>query len=252
MIGASSLMSSHTLPASTSDKNKFASVVRHFIVELEKEPGMSHEMPTLQKRYKIKRRRLYDVTNILTAIGCTEQNGPDGITWLGIDRILPRLVEQKQQSGIANYQLSLEELFPQSNCVGLASLTVSLLLMFPAIGTKVLNLRDVSAFFSRDSQRYKTTLCKLYQITLILGALEITERTENACEVRLRDPFMSIVEGKVQEYPFAIETLLNRENELERRKAEFRQICDKYEHLAAERPTATDRKVPAPEETWED
>jgi hypothetical protein len=245
MIDRSLIMLPQPSPASTSDKNKFASIVRNFIIDLEKAPGKAHEMPALQKQYKIKRRRLYDVTNIMSAIGCTEQTGPDTIIWGGIHRILPSLAEHKQLSGITNFQLSLEELFPQSNCVGLASLTVALLMLFPAIGTKTLNLRDVSAFFSRDWQRYKTTLCKLYQITLILGALEITERTEVACEVRLRERFATLVDGHEPDNPFAIETLLNREKEFERRKAEFRRICDKYQHLGSEEPPAADRKIGA-------
>jgi hypothetical protein len=220
------------IAASSQNKIKFATTIRTMVAELEQAQGTVYSIPTLSKRHQIKRRRFYDVTNIFTTIGCATRSGTDELTWHGISKILPRLLEEKQKSNITNYQLSLAALFLQDNCVGLSSLTTSLLMIFPAIGRDVLNLRDVSAFFSRDTQRYKTTLCKLYQITLILGALEITERTENACEVRIKAPFTRILADEEEENPLAIERLLNRPNSndaaLEERRAEFHKVCVGY------------------------
>jgi hypothetical protein len=138
--------------------------------------------------------------------------------------ILPRLLHEKQTGRINNYQLSLSKLFPRDKCVGLASLTMAFLMLFPAIGTEVLNLHDVSAFFSRDTRRYKITLCKLYQITRILCALKVTERTSNTCEVQIRAPFTLLLEDMTN--PMAIENLLNRPStgaEFRQRREEFHQ-----------------------------
>jgi hypothetical protein len=75
----------------------------------------------------------------------------------------------------------------------------------------MLDLREVSAFFSRDTGRCKSTLCKLYQIARILGALGIIQRTENVCEVKVMPPFRSalVALSEVAD-PLAIESLLNR------------------------------------------
>jgi hypothetical protein len=134
-----------------------------------------------------------------------------------------------------NCQISLTALFPPENCVGLSSLTMALLLMFPAMGTFVINLRQISAFFSSDVHRFKTTLCKLYQITLILGALEIVERTTMPCEVRIKPPFTRLVLDDQETNPFAIRNLLIQTNDyqqaINQRRAEFRSVCTAHARM---------------------
>jgi hypothetical protein len=223
-----------TLPSA--HKTTFTSTIRAIIAELEQRPNSLHSIQFLYQHHQIKRRRLYDVTNILTTIGCASRSGPDFIEWHGVGGVLPWLLREKRDCDISNYRLSLATLFPLANGVGLASLTKSLLLIFPAIGQDVLNLRNVSAFFSRDIQRYKTTLCKLYQITLILGALDITGRTENPCEVRMKPPFTRVLEEDPKQSPLTIASLLNgpnpNEEALEARRVEFRKVWEEIAALA--------------------
>jgi hypothetical protein len=207
-------------------KIKFATTIRRIVAQLEKERNQIHSIPRLYRQHQIKRRRLYDVTNVFTAIGCASRSGTDDIRWDGVREILPRLKSEKEKLEVTKYEIPLSALFPLDNCVDLPSLTISFLMLFVAIDSNVLSMRDASAFFSRDTQRYKTTLSKLYQITLILGALEITERTENPGEVRLKPPFDEILCDKEEENPLAIENLLNRPihraDALEARRADFR------------------------------
>jgi hypothetical protein len=207
-------------------KVRFAASIRAIVAELEEQSGQTHSIPALYLRHHIKRRRLYDVTNVFTAIGCATRIGTDDIRWDGLKGILPHLLERKETLNITNYQIPLSELFPPETCVGLPSLTLSFIMLFPALDTDTLSMRDASAFFSRDSSRYKTTLSKLYQITLILGAIEMTERTENPSEVRLKAPFKELLADEQFRNPLAIEKLLNRPirnaDALEIRKVEFR------------------------------
>jgi hypothetical protein len=216
-------------------KAKFSATVRAIIAELGQIPNQPQAIAILHRRHQINRRRLYDVINIFTTIGCATRTDSDHITWHGVHGVLEWLIAEKRARGIANPQLSLLQLFPQENSVGLASLASSLLLIFPAIRQEILNLRDVSGFFARDTQRYKTTLCKLYQITLILGALEVTERAENPCEVRIRAPFAKVIDVDADENPLAIEWLLNRATRSadisDARRAEFRSVCDAHEGI---------------------
>jgi hypothetical protein len=197
-------------------------MIRAIVAQLERERGTVHAIPDIIRQHQIKRRRLYDVTNVFTAVGCATRSGADDIRWEGVSEILPRLFQEKEKLGVGNFQIPLAELFTPDTCVGLMSLTVSFIMLFPALGTDALSLREASAFFSRDTQRFKTTLSKLYQITLILGALEMTERTDSPSEVRLRAPFTAII---TDENPLAIEKLLNRPmrntDAFEARRAEF-------------------------------
>jgi hypothetical protein len=137
---------------------------------------------------------------------------------------------------VTSFHITLIALFPPENCVGFSSLAMALLLMFPAMGTLVINLRQISTFFSIDQQRFKTTLCKLYQITLILGALEIVERTAKPCEVRMKPPFTKLVLDDQQSNPFAIQNLLIETNDyqpgMNQRKAEFRNICAAHTRMS--------------------
>jgi hypothetical protein len=221
---------SHAEGSLSLEKAGFATVIRALVSELERHPGKAHSLIELHQRFYLKRRRLYDVTNIFTVIGCGTRTTTNEMTWHGISRILPRLMAERRTTEIWNAEKTLASLFPNDTCVGLGSLTSALLLLFPATGQAALNLRDVSAFFSHDVQRFKTTLCKLYQITLILGALEVTERTDSPCEVRLRAPYLPLLEEEPLR-PLAIESLLNRPGgtakTTERRREEFRKICDK-------------------------
>jgi hypothetical protein len=206
-------------------KIKFAATIRVIVAQLEAECDKIHSIPRLYCQHQIKRRRLYDVTNVFIAIGCATRCGTDDIQWDGLPKILPRLLEERGKVNIMNYQIKLSELFPPDNCVGLTSLTLSFIMLFPALATDTVSVREASAFFSRNSSRYKTTLSKLYQITLILGALEITERTDVPSEIRLKAPFTELLHEEAGTNPLAIEKLLNRpiknEEALEARKAEF-------------------------------
>jgi hypothetical protein len=180
------------------------------VADLDRDPHRTHEIPRIYQKYQVKRRRLYDIVNVFLALGCATRIGADELIWHGRSGIFTELRDEKTRLGIDNDELSLVRLFPADNCVGLTSLTSSFLLLFAAVRMDTLDLRKVSAFFSRNTGRYKSTLCKLYQIALILGALGITERTENPCEVKILPPFTRLLLNDDEENPLSIARLLNR------------------------------------------
>lgn len=55
--------------------------------------------------------------------------------------------------------------------------------MFYILRIEKLNLRKVAKFFSRKSERYRTTLNKLYQIVHITSSINLITRTQNLGEV---------------------------------------------------------------------
>jgi hypothetical protein len=168
----------------------------------------------LASRFSIKTRRVYDFVNVLSSLGCCRKSGYDHVIWLGRDH-LPDCIRQLRNSReIENPDRSLSDLFPVTGCVGIGNLSVSLMLMFHALRVNHLDLRLVSNFFSRETQRYKSTLCKLYQITLLLCSAGILKRTAQVCDVVLLGPYLDFEvvpsERKGDEDLSEIQTLLNR------------------------------------------
>jgi hypothetical protein len=200
----------------------FGSSIQALVKELERDANPTHSIPRFCRQFAVKRRRLYDVVNVFTAVGCANRKGTDEIEWFGRQAAVPRLTEICKEKDIHNYSKTLCELFPPDKCVGLPSLTHSFVLLFGAIHLKTLDLRGVSSFLSRNTSRYKSTLCKLYQITLVLGALGIVERTTNVCEVEIQSPFDEVL---AEIGPMSLGALLNRpargEDPISKRRVEY-------------------------------
>jgi hypothetical protein len=168
----------------------------------------------LSSLYGIKVRRLYDLVNVLSAIGCCRRTGPDQLTWIGRSKIIPSLKKLRKERGIDDLQRTLCELFPVSGCVGLSNLTVNLLLLFCALRTDRIDLRFAGNLFSRQTTRYKSTLCKLYQINYTLCAAGVSNRTSQVCEVVLLNPYLDFPvipnAENMPVNPAMLDSLLNR------------------------------------------
>jgi hypothetical protein len=218
--------------ASHHERGPFDQTIQAVVSRLERTLSRTHAIVDIERSFKIKRRRIYDLMNVFFAIGCAERSGHDAITWLGMAGIVPCFLKEKKAMMIHNYDLCLTQLFPETDCVSLLSLTRALVLFFPAIGMRILDIRDISAFFSRDGKRYRNTLCKLHQITMILGAMGVIERTGFACEVRIAEQYMDLFEEKSpteDKRMITIWQLLNRPissgTDVTHRRNEFREIC---------------------------
>jgi hypothetical protein len=188
--------------------------IRFLIDELDSRLCEPIAINPLSARFGIKTRRLYDFINILSAIGCCRKSGLGHLIWLGRQQIPARVSELGKAREIENPNLTLAELFPISDCVGMANLTQRFMLMFHAVQTNHLDLRFVGNLFSRKTTRYKSTLCKLYQITFVLCAAGICDRTSQVCQVVLCRPYVDFptleVESLGEADPRKIDSLLNR------------------------------------------
>ena len=137
--------------------DEFLSSIKNFVQYLEKNDGEQSIMnPSLS--FGISRRRLYDVINVFESIGCCKKHRCDSIFWIGQSNIKNKFKQLVQERNIDNFSLSLEDLFPSDECIGVSNMTTSLILLFYALKVDKLDLRDVAYFFSRHSPRYKTTL----------------------------------------------------------------------------------------------
>lgn len=191
--------------------------IQELCAAMESEKTQAHSITKISTRFNIKRRRLYDVINVLIATGCCQKGEFDTIIWLGKDHITAKIKQycSTRLSGIETKTLS--ELFPVESCVGVPNLTVNFLLIYYALETNCLDLRIIATLFSRGTMRMKTTLSKLYQISYILCSIGVCKRNSQVCEVVLEDIFFKpIINQKKQtltydeEHPLSLGSLLNR------------------------------------------
>lgn len=216
--------------------DEFKTSIRLFIQHLELNEGeQSITAPSVA--LGIKRRRLYDVVNVFESIGCCKKCALDSVIWIGktnISNTFDMLIKQKN---LNNPSLSLADLFPIDQCIGVSNLTSSFVLLFYALKVDHLDLRYVAHFFSRKSSRYKTTLCKLYQISYIMNAVELMSRTSQVCEVVISKQFFRVeVLPEISDRgtdAVSIQSLLINENKdfdmVMKRRKEFKQYF--LEHM---------------------
>lgn len=178
--------------AKTKPQDDLKGSIIHLIEEFEKNPSESRAIISLSNQFGIKRRRLYDIVNVFSSIGCCSKVSLDNVLWLGKDKIPEELKNQAEKRDLFNPALSLDKLFDVDACIGINNLTVCFLLLFIAMKNDKIDIRFAGQFLSRNSGRYKTTLCKLYQICYILNALGVTSKSEQVCEVKLNTPYMFV------------------------------------------------------------
>jgi hypothetical protein len=185
------------------------------ITELDRHIQQPVAISLLSTRFTINTRRLSDIINILSALGCCRRSGLAHLIWMGRAQIPAFVSELRRLRDVDNADRTLCDLFPASDCVGMSNLTSCFLLVFHALRTNRLDLHSVAQLFSWKTPRYKSTLCKLYQIVLVLCAAGICSRTSQACEVMLLHGYIDFPVGPAEQStdpggPLGIDSLLNR------------------------------------------
>jgi hypothetical protein len=106
------------------------------------------------------------------------------------------------------------------------------MLCFLCLRRQTLDIRNIGLFLCRKNGRYKSTLCKLYQVAHILEAAGVLVKAETPGEITVPNEFFVPIDLKTSasENPFAIRSLLNKEEDdqgkvIERRRARFDSEC---------------------------
>jgi hypothetical protein len=141
----------------------------------------------------LQRRRLSDVLGVLSAIGCCERRSQVTLHWFGLSRI-PSVLGALQLSAKANLpEATLDSIIGNHRRVAIASLTVQVVMCFLSLQLQTLDVRQISRYLSRASQRHKSTLCKVYQVVQILEAAEIVSRSEIPGQLTIAARFFNLV-----------------------------------------------------------
>lgn len=217
--------------------DQFRNSIYSFIHDVEMFDSTIVNVITACERYKFQKRRFYDVINVLESIGCCHKLKSDSIQWLGLSNIPLYLHSLQKRFKVHILDTKVEDIFKSDTSIIISQLTQLFILCFLVFHIQTINIKHVAHFLSRHNHRYKTTLCKLYQITHILEAAEILKHTSKPCIIYIDSKYYMIIKGcenntrSNDSNPFSIANLLNDhgpekfQNEVLKRKNEF------YSHL---------------------
>ena len=213
----------------------FSMLIQNFIKFAESKPSQSYSITSICEKIGFQRRRFYDVINVLEVAGCCKRINVDTITWFGRSNIRLTMQELVRISG-ASMNMSLSKILPSEKVISIAHLTQIYLLTFSALNKKQLDIRATAQYISRENGRFKTTLCKLYQITHILCSADILIKSDVPSIVSIHDEyFVSCVpNAQKQESSKRIPETL------------------KIENLLCTSPISMEQSPPSPEDLFED
>jgi hypothetical protein len=135
----------------------------------------------------------------------------DHIYWAEKINMIELIQATRTYRGIDHPESTLNSLFPVDCCIRISNLTLNYLLLVYSVQQDSLDLRNASQFFSRNTPRYKTTLCKLNQLCSILETIVMILRTANACEIQLHSDYIFEADQGFNFDPLPICRLMNRQ-----------------------------------------
>ena len=194
-------------------QDELRTCIQNLVRFLDESDATVFAISSLSRQFKIKRRRLYDIINIFEAIGFCKKTDLDTLVWTGRQNLEEVIREIGSDPIIYNPSYKLEDIFPCPCSVGVSSLATCFLKMFFALSTSFVDLRLVSQFLSRDTMRYRTTLCKMYQIAYVLTAIDVTSRTAQVGIVALNKPYSDAIQQGCDPDPTSLLSLLNRQGD---------------------------------------
>ncbi|EAX92777.1 hypothetical protein TVAG_361570 [Trichomonas vaginalis G3] len=156
-------------------------------------------------KFGFQRRRFYDLASILQAFGILEKSNMDTVKWVGMERIIPTLENIIIERGLKYFNKSnVSDFFPSEQKLLMHSIGINFVLLFISLRRQQLNMQETASFFARDNGRFKSTLCKLYQVVYLLVELGIVERRKTPSEVFLADKYFNYFCKKPIKQPFPI------------------------------------------------
>jgi hypothetical protein len=153
---------------------------------------------------------MHDVTCVLTVIGACEKISSDTVRWVGLSRVPAHLRALQTDARVDIPDTSLDAIIGSCEVISISSLTVRFLLCLLLLRMPTMDIQKVSRYPSRKTKRYKSTLCKAYQIAHILEAASVLKRSAVAGEVTLEGEFFAPVEIARANRGYGIQELLNR------------------------------------------
>ena len=153
----------------------------------EEKKNFTQTITYLSNQFSISRRRFYDVINIMESMGACQKVGIDSIHWRGLSNVKATLAKLRQQMDIDNPAKTLDDLFTKEKLIGIGRTNAHLLMLFPALRVRRINLKKAAELLAHGVVKYRTMLGKLFQIAYIVRSVDVVNRTALNCEIELRE-----------------------------------------------------------------
>ena len=185
-----------------SQNETFKNSIKEFVCDAEGSQCKTYILSTIAEKYKIQKRRLYDLVNVLEAAGALTKVSVDTIIWEGLNNVSVKLSNLFLMSQSYGPQYNFNMLFRDKNSISISHLTENFLLSFFFLRSEKVNIKRICSFLSRENGRYKTTLCKLYQIAHILEAAGVLSKTSIPGEIYINSSFLVPKQTAPKRKPF--------------------------------------------------
>ena len=193
------------------------------------------EIFKLLSAHGFRRRRFYDVVNVLETLGICSKINSETLVWNGMGNVKHAIENLAKKHGAFNQNKTMEDIIPYISTITITSMTEFFIISFIALERQNLDIKEVAYFISRVNGRAKTTLCKLYQIAQILQIVGVITKTEKKSQFRMSDNYFIPASKKFNSIGFMeIGNLLSRpsfnanQNVIERRNAEYKSAVNYF------------------------
>jgi hypothetical protein len=213
-------------------RESFGASIRAFVNHAESNIPKDYTISELLRAFQFQRRRFYDVVSVLAAVGCCSKLSSEALHWNGIVAIPGALLRMQCAAGADLPETTLAYIIAPESLFSISRLTVAFIMCFLVLRMPRLSIKNVSRYLTRGGRRWKSTLCKLYQVAHILEASGILERSAVTGEVIVSARFFHPVDIICNTSPFGLNSILNRERPAEevtvqRRRLEFQAAIDR-------------------------
>jgi hypothetical protein len=213
--------------------SSFRSSIKAFIKVAEAKTPTEFAIGTLLTEFGFQKRRMYDIVSVGTAIGCCQKASVDSIFWMGLSKTPGTFLKIQLDAGADVPTASLDQIIRSENNVSISRLTVCFVLCFLALNESTLEIKHISRYLSRRTNRHKSILCTLYQIAHILEAAGVIHRSLVPGQLTVSFRYFSPVNLKKvdadgnERSPYAIGSILNQSDPVDelvyqKRRSEFR------------------------------
>lgn len=189
----------------------FKTSIQTMIKNLDGKPNQLYSIQFLTSKFHFHKRRLYDVLNVYESIGIYKKLSVDSLLWIGFANINKTLKHIANRFKLFDEGFDINNLALTENSISISILTQRFLLLFLAINANNIDIKQSSKFLSKKNDKYKTILCKLYQITYILESSDIISKSSKTGEVIFNSKYSDIetVDSNQPLYILSVQSLLN-------------------------------------------
>lgn len=143
------------------------------------------ELEKLGNQFGIQKRRLSDVVTVLSSIGYCTVVERLHVTHIGMSGVKKWYQVHKIEKNFRDESKELLSFFDGDCTVTLNWLAVAFIDIFGVLEAHQVDLHAAAAFLSRNVKNFKTVLCKLYIISMVLDIIGFLEKESGHHAVRL-------------------------------------------------------------------